>query len=292
VSFPITSSPWNKLLLGLIAGLMLGAGLALLREKLDHTINRPEEIENILLLPNLAVIPQAAPYLLEAGANGDGHRTPLDPPGAEAYRVLRTNLLFSQGSLKTLVVTSAAPGEGKTMTAVNLAAAVARQGLKVLLMECDLRRPSLTRYFDERSGVDLSDILLEGRAWREAIRPSGIPGLALLLASRAVPRAAEFLAGAEMKELLNQLSSQYDMVILDTSPLLVAADATILGAIADGVLLVVRTTHTDRSAIQQAVQQLSLVGANIVGTVLNDPEGAVARYGTYYDYSAAYEGGE
>jgi capsular exopolysaccharide synthesis family protein len=289
-SLPIPSSPWNKLLLGLLAGLMLGGGLALLREKLDHSINRPEEIEGILLLPNLAVIPQATTYLLESGANGGGRRSPLDPPGAEAYRVLRTNLLYSQGELKTLVVTSAAPGEGKTMTAVNLAASIARQGRRVLLMECDLRRPSLKRYFEEREGLDLSDILLEDRAWREAVRPSGIPGLDLLLASRSVPRAAEFLAGAGMKELLDQLASQYDMVILDTSPLLVAADATVLGAIVDGVLLVVRTTHTDRGAVQQAVHQLSLVGANIVGTVLNDPEGAVARYGTYYDYSAAYEG--
>lgn len=284
-SIPISTSPWNRLFLGLIAGLMLGAGIALVREKLDHSINRPEQIEEILLVPNLAVIPQATPYLIDSGTNGGG-RSLLEPPGAEAYRVLRTNLLFSEGKLKTLVVTSAAPGEGKTITAVNLAAAIARQGLRVLLMECDLRRPSLSRYFEGQNGIDLTNVILEDRAWREAIHPSGVPGLDLLLASRAIPRAGEYLAGADMKELIDEISHEYDMVILDTSPLLVAADATVLGAIVDGVLLVVRTARTDREALQQAVHQLSLVGAHVVGTVLNDPEGAVGKYSNYYyDYS-------
>lgn len=289
-SYPVPISPWNKLFLGLMAGLMLGGGIALIREKMDHSINRPEDIEEILLIPNLGVIPEAGPYLLESGSNGAGSRSPVDPPGAEAYRILRANLLFSQGGLKTLVVTSAAPGEGKTLTAVNLSAAIARQGLRVLLMECDLRRPSLNRFFkSQNGGIDLTDVLLGNRAWREAIYPSGVPGLDLLLASQAVPRAAEYLAGAEMKKLLDQLAVQYDMVILDTSPLLVAADAAVLGAIVDGVLLVVRATHTDREAVQQAMRQLSLVGARVVGTVLNDPEGSMARYKTYYDYSAEYE---
>jgi capsular exopolysaccharide synthesis family protein len=290
-AYPIPVSPWNKLFLGLVAGLMLGAGISLIREKLDHSINRPEDIEEALLIPNLAVIPAATAYLLEPGTgNGSGSRSPSEPAGAEAYRILRTNLMFSQGELKTLVVTSAAPGEGKTMTAVNLSAAIARQGRRVLLMECDLRRPSLKRFFEPRADTpDLSDILLEDRSWREAVHPSGVPGLDLLLANHSVPRAAESLAGPEMKNLLEQLSVEYDMVILDTSPLLVAADATVLGAIVDGVLLVVRATQTDRQAVQQAMHHLNLVGARVVGTVLNDPDGAVGRYGTYYDYSAAYE---
>lgn len=290
-AFPLQSSPYPKLLLGLLTGLMLGVGIAFLRERMDQSINRPEEIEEMLLVPNLAVIPQASRHLLEAqGSNGDSRsRDALQTEGAEAYRILRTNLLFSQGGLKTLVVTSAAPGEGKTMTAVNLAASCARQGLRVLLMECDLRRPSLGRYFENTGGSDLASVLLETGSWDEAIRPSGVPNLEILLAEKSVPRAAEFLAGPEMKRLLDEVSQRYDMVILDTSPLLVAADATVLGAIADGVLLVVRASQTDRGAIQQAVHQLTLVGARVVGTVLNDPEGAVARYGSYYDYSTEYE---
>jgi capsular exopolysaccharide synthesis family protein len=255
----------------------------------DDSITSPQEIEDILMVPNLAVIPEAAPYLLEKGPNGDGRGSGLESAGKEAYRILRTNLLFSQEDLKTLVVTSAAPGEGKTMTSVNLAAAYARQGKKVLLLECDLRRPSLGKYFENSTETDLVDILFENRDWRQSIQATKIPGLDVLLAGRSIPRAAEFLGGDEMKQLLEALTAQYDMIILDTSPLLVAADATILGAIVDGVLLVVRATRTDRGAVEQAVHQLGLVGANVVGTVLNDPEGSASKYGHYYDYSAEYE---
>jgi capsular exopolysaccharide synthesis family protein len=287
-ALPETNDPWMKVLFGLLAGAMLGIGVVLVRERLDHSINRPEEIEQILLVPNLAVIPETSTYLLESSTNGDTPRDAIEPPGVEAYRVLRTNLLFSQGGIKTLVVTSATPGEGKTITAANLAAACARQGRHVLLMECDLRRPALARYFEGAGEIDLSDVLLGGRPWREAIRPSGVTGLDVLLAGRS-SRAAEFLAGADMERLLKELSAVYDLVILDTSPLLVAADATVLGAIVDGVLLVVRTTQTDRNAVQHAVSQLTLVGAHVVGTVLNDPEGTVGRHGSYYDYTYTYE---
>jgi capsular exopolysaccharide synthesis family protein len=157
-------------------------------------------------------------------------------------------------------------------------------------MECDLRRPSLNRFFPgANQGIDLENVLLENRPWRDASYQSGIPGLDVLLASRAMPRAAEYLAGADMKGLLDQLTAEYDMVILDTSPLLVAADAAVLGAIADGVLLVVRATHTDREVVQRAMHQLALVGARVVGTVLNDPDGSMSRYKDYYDYSSEYE---
>lgn len=287
-ALPQPRDPWMKILFGLVAGVMLGGGVALVRARLDHSINRPEEIERFLLVPNLAVIPESSAYLIDSSING-GPRNASDPPGVEAYRALRTNLMFSQGNLRTLVLTSATPGEGKTITAVNLAAACARQGKRVLLMECDLRRPALARYFEDVGEVDLTDVFLQGRSWKDAIRPSGVAGLDVLLAGKAFPRAVEFLAGVEMERLLAELSEVYDLVILDTSPLLVAADATILGAIADGVLLVVRATHADRDAVQHALQQLTMVGAHVVGTVLNDPEGAVGRYGNYYDYTYAYE---
>jgi capsular exopolysaccharide synthesis family protein len=285
-----SSNRWIVLLLGLVVGLMLGGGAAVAREMFDESISSPHEIEDILLVPNLAVIPEASTYLLEHGSNGGGRSAAYESPGTEAYRILRTNLIFSHPRLKTLVVTSAAPGEGKTMTSVNLAAAYARQGLKVLLLECDLRRPSLGRYFENSPETDLGDVLFEGRDWRQAVQPTKLTGLHVLLAGRSsIPRAVEFLGGEEMKRLLQELSAEYDIVILDTSPLLVAADATVLGAIVDGVLLVVRATRTDRGAVEQAVHQLGLVGAHIVGTVLNDPEGNASRYGSYYDYSTEYE---
>jgi capsular exopolysaccharide synthesis family protein len=280
--------------LALVVGLMLGGGAAFAREMLDDSMSTPKDVEEALLVPNLAVIPAASAYLTDGATNGR-KADDIESRGQEAYRVLRTNLLFSRDQLKTLVVTSAAPGEGKTMTSVNLAAAYARQGLKVMLMECDLRRPSLSRYFkdstDSDIGNDIGSVLFDQRSWREAVHVSQIPGLHVLLAGRAFSQATESLGGEEMKKLLNELSSEYDIVILDSTPLLVAADATILGAIADGVLLVVRASQTDRAAVQQAVHQLELVGARVVGTVLNDPEGSVAKYSHYYDYSAEYEAG-
>lgn len=286
-ALPLRPNLWMKILLGVVVGLMLGGGAAVAKEMLDDSINSPQEIEKMLLVPNLAVIPEVSSHLL--ASNGDGRAKGYESQGAEAYRILRTNLLYSQEGLKSLVVTSAEPGEGKTMTSVNLAVAYARQGLKVLLLECDLRRPSLGEYFDNTQETDLTDILLENRDWRHVIQPTSIPGLHVLLAGQSIPRAVEFLGSEEMKRFLADISSEFDIVILDTSPLLVAADATVLGAIADGVLLVVRATRTDRGAVEQAVHQLGLVGANIVGTVLNDPEGSTARYGHYYHYSAEYE---
>jgi capsular exopolysaccharide synthesis family protein len=292
-ALPLPSKAWVKILLGLVVGLLLGGGIAVAREFFDDSINTPEELEKSLLVPNLAVIPAAGPNLLGPVGSGNGDRSDnlKDLQGTEAYRLLRTNILFSQEGLKTLVVTSAAPGEGKTMTSVNLAVAYARQGLRVLLMECDLRRPALWRYFENTNEQDLSSILLENYDWRRVVHATRVKGLDVLLAGKSLPKAAEYFSGVEMKALLKELSSEYDMVILDTSPLLVAADATVLGAIADGVLLVIRAAQTDRAAVQQAVQQLTLVGARVVGTVLNDPDGAVAQYGHYYDYSAEYEAG-
>ena len=171
----------------------------------------------------------------------------------EAYRTLRANLISSRWGLKSLVVTSAHPGEGKTTTSTNLAATYARQGLKVVLVECDLRRPSLGRYFGIAKEIDLTDVLFENHDWRTAIQLTRMPGLYVLLGEKSFPGAGERLGGPEMQRLLAELSEEYDMVILDTSPLLVAEDAIVLGPIVDGVLLVVRATRTDRRTVEEIV---------------------------------------
>jgi capsular exopolysaccharide synthesis family protein len=187
---------------------------------------------------------------------------------------LREALVESRWGLKTLVVTSAHPGEGKTTTSTNLAATYARQGRKVVLVECDLRRPSLGRYFGISKEVDLMDVLFQSHDWRKAIQLTRMPGLYVLLGEKTFPGAGESLGGDEMKQLLAELSAEYDLVILDTSPLLVAADAITLGPIVDGVVLVVRATRTDRATVERIVRQLREAGANVLGTILNDPESA------------------
>ena len=319
-SVPVRPIPWAQMVLGLVAGLIVGSGAAVAWERLTGGPDRgpvtaeaaaepgEEEGDTVLLprdeapaepllapetpavttpvaarerrpddvvapVPNLAVIPEVRPSLIEPALNGDFRPGPLQLAGIEAYRNLRTNLVSEWWGLKTLVVTSAHPGEGKTTTSTNLAATYARQGIKVVLVECDLRRPSLGRYFGITREVDLMDVLFEGQDWRKAIQMTKMPGLYVILGEKSFPRAGESLGGPEMKRLLAELSGEYDMVILDTSPLLVSTDAIVLGPLADAVLLVVRGTRTDRRTMADVVRRLRESGANVIGTILNDPEG-------------------
>jgi capsular exopolysaccharide synthesis family protein len=305
---PVRPIPWAQMLLGLVTGLLVGSGAAVAWERLvagrdlEPAVAEPpsgDEADMVFLprdellapaettaavassrapvvvapVPNLAVIPEVRPSLVEPPRNGDFRPGPLQLAGIEAYRSLRTNLVSEWWGLKTLVVTSAHPGEGKTTTSTNLAATYARQGVKVVLVECDLRRPSLGRYFGITREVDLMDVLFEGQDWRKAIQMTRMPGLYVILGEKSFPRAGESLGGPEMKRLLAELSGEYDMVILDTSPLLVATDAVVLGPLADAVLLVVRSTRTDRRTMADVVRRLRESGANVIGTILNDPEG-------------------
>jgi capsular exopolysaccharide synthesis family protein len=309
---PVAARTWWTLLLGLTVGLALGGVAAAVRELLaPRPRRRPiaragvrapvaekpavgadagaESTADGVAEPaaggaagepaavlNLGVIPEVTPSLAEPWPNGDFRPGPQQVAGLEAYRALQKTLVASRWGLKTLVVTSAHPGEGKTTTATNLAATYARQGRKVVLVECDLRRPSLGRYFGISKDVDLMDVLFHDQDWRRAIQLTRMPGLYVLLGEKTFPRAGESLGGDEMKRLLTELSAEYDLVILDTSPLLVAADAVALGPIVDGVVLVVRTARTDPGTVEAIVRQLREGGAHVLGTILNDPEAAGA----------------
>jgi capsular exopolysaccharide synthesis family protein len=313
---PVAARTWWTLLLGLTVGLALGGVAAAVRELLAPRPRRrptaragvrvPAAVkpaagadagaestgdavakppaggaagEPAAAVPNLGVIPEVTPSLAEPWPNGDFRPGPQQVAGLEAYRALRKTLVASRWGLKTLVVTSAHPGEGKTTTSTNLAATYARQGRKVVLVECDLRRPSLGRYFGISKDEDLMDVLFHDQDWRRAIQLTRMPGLYVLLGEKTFPRAGESLGGDEMKRLLAELSAEYDLVILDTSPLLVAADAVALGPIVDGVVLVVRTARTDPVTVEAIVRQLREGGAHVLGTILNDPEAAAGAPG-------------
>ncbi len=320
---PLWTTTSIKLGFGLMLGLFLGCGLAFLLEALNTSIRRPEDLEAALHIPGLAVIPR-----LQSGApgksgisglikSGDSHRlarttaeaigTVAQPfsIGTEAFRMLRTSLIWSDGAeqLKTLVVTSAAPGEGKTLTAANLSASFAHDGLEVLLVDCDVRRPKLHGLFRVPRSPGLLDLLAppngaKGSQVRSlsfgqdptdghdplehVLRPTPIRGLSLLSCGALPTNASNLLSGVRMRALLQELNHRFDVVILDTPPVLATADAGILGSLADGVLLVVRAGETDKSAAQRAYSQLTNVGARVLGAVLNDPKGAVSQYGDYY----------
>lgn len=321
-----------RLALGLLIGLMLGSGLAFLVERLNTSIRRPEEVERMVPVPGLAVIPLIAPArrgggrlagLLgrgrDSGVAQDGTRALPAPlsTGTEAFRMLRTSLVWSESgeSLKTIVVTSAAPSEGKTITAANLAVIFAHEGRRVLLVDCDVRRPKLHTMLRVprspgladllRSDADMAELSTRTQALEtdlplspdevpatDFIRSTGIRGLHLLPCGRIEPTMADLSSAARLRRLLGDLSKWFDVVIMDTPPVLAVADAGILGAMADGVLLVVRAGQTDKTAMFRAHQHLAQIGARVVGTVFNDPEGEVTGEGGYYypyDYAAQPE---
>lgn len=333
---PIWATAPLKLGLGLLLGFLLGMGGAFLLEAMNTSIRKPEDLEHALNLPGLAVIPRltngAAPAqrrlggLLPPGKKAEleaksstssplGGAQPFSV-GIEAFRMLRTSLLWcEQGdSMKTLVVTSSSPGEGKTMTAANLSVTFAYDGLRVLLIDCDVRRPRQHTLFQVPRAPGLMELLMpsgptadgagsltfnpgmgrseSGRPVTDVIRPTNVKGLSLLPCGALPTNASHLLSGVRMRVLLQELAKSFDLVILDTPPVLATADAGILASVADGVLLVVRAGQTDRVAAKRAHQQLVNVGARIVGTVLNDPGGEVSQFGDYYypyDYAAERE---
>lgn len=297
------------MLIGCLAGLLLGGGMAAVGEQLNTKLRRRDEIETLLGVTNLAVVPPiqgaaavrrfslgrgaaAAPALPRGSMdtsviNGERTRT----AAAEAFRTLRTNLMFSQAvqTLRTLVVTSAAPAEGKSTTAANVAAVYARQGLRVLLVDCDLRRPRVHTMFDVPREPGFTQYIMGQGNLSELAVATPVQNLRVLPAGTLPPNPAELLGSARAREVVRLLGDQFDLVIFDTPPLLMASDPAILGTLVDGVLLVLRAGRTSRDTARQAVRQLEAVGAHVLGTVLNDPDGKLPRYeGHYGGYSYGY----
>jgi capsular exopolysaccharide synthesis family protein len=304
------SGPLRTLLLGLVFGLMVGGAGAVVVDRANRSIRKREELEHLLRVPGLAVIPRLAPgaerrlqIRLPGGVrNGNGRvdaavagaslvaATRVHSLGAEAYRTLRTNLIFSPElqSLRSIVVTSPSGLEGKTTTASNLAIAFAQKGMRVLLVDCDLRRPGLHTLFGVPREPGLSQLLRGEAAVEEVVRVTDVERLTVLPAGPFPSvSATDLLDGGVMRSLIDALAADFDLVILDTPPVLATANAAVLGTQVDGVVLVVRAGQTDRDAARQALQQLAAVGARVVGAVLNDPDARVPHRRTDYDEEPA-----
>jgi len=305
---PMSRGGKKRVLFALLIGLMIGCGGALLLDRLNTSLLRREEVEGLLHLPVLAIVPRIAASgatglrkkLKVPMANALVRRAPdpadalitvtdLHSAGSQAYRKLRTHLIFSTGGdpLRTLMVTSPGAGEGKSTVCANLAVTFAQQHMRVLLVDCDMRRSRLHSLFGTGRVPGLTEVLARQGTLEEAIRPTTVEGLHILPAGTLVPNISELLGGAGMRAVMAELSARYDLVVVDTPPVLAAADAEILGVQTDAVLMVVRAGQTDRQPAQYAVQQLRAIGARVVGAVLNDPDEKVADYGRYtyyYDY--------
>lgn len=213
----------------------------------------------------------------------------------EAYKTLRTNTMFAlagQEGCKTVVVTSSLQSEGKSITALNLAISFAEAENRVLLIDCDLRRPKLARLLRKSSRAGLSNLLLDPSLLVEAILPSGIERLDVILSGDIPPNPSELLGSARMSALLAQLREKYDYILLDTPPVNMVTDAVVLAPKSDGVLFVVRAGRSERGPIAHAVEQLGYAQAKILGFVLDDVTTSSGSYGygkyKRYGYGRSY----
>jgi capsular exopolysaccharide synthesis family protein len=304
----------RKIALAVIAALLIGISLAVLIDGMNTSIRRRTDIERILQVPGLAVIPRLArprPRTAQNGSTdqvvrralpakrGNGKRklgidelvtvTDMRSASAEAYRTLRTNLIFSQAvqTLRTVLVTSASPGEGKTTTAANLAVSFAHHGMRVLLVDCDLRRGRIHKMFGIPREPGMTELVIGREEFDNVVRQTDVMGLYVIPSGNLPPNPSELLGGDRMRKVLSSLSEAFDLIVLDTPPLLAASDGAILSTLSDGVVVVLRAGSTQSDAAQQAIQQLMGVGARVVGAVLNDPDAKVPTYGGYYHYEYA-----
>jgi non-specific protein-tyrosine kinase len=282
---PVSPRPKINLALGLLVGLALGIGLAVLRESLDTSIKSIDDLQKILSTPVLGIIPE----------DNDARANPLISADqgnlrAEAYRQVRTNLQFIdvERSVKSVVITSAIPDEGKSTTACNLAIAFARTGARVLLVEADLRRPRTADYLGIEGAVGLTNVLLGQVPVGDVLQTWGTLPLKVLPSGPIPPNPSELLGSTPMIELVHLLGSHADIVILDAPPLLPVTDAAVLSTVCDGALIVARHGHTRRDQLLAADEAVTKVGGRVLGVLLNRVPRRGAGKGYGYEYGYGY----
>lgn len=301
---PIRPDKMRNIMFAVAAGLGLGIAVALTREALDNSIKSAQEIEKLTALPTLAIIPLSpirpeVDRLTALNPGGSNHagsdNAKLVPalavimkPGApvsEAYRALRTSILLSTAERppQVLLVTSSQPGEGKTVTALNLSLTMAQKGSRVLLVDADLRRPGISRVLGLTSTKGLSGILTGAYEDSSQVlsKIGAVEGLSLLASGPVPPNPAELLCSMKMEALIVRLRKEFDHIIIDSPPVLPVTDSTILSSIADGTIMIVECEATTRAALSRACRVIEHAGGKIIGTVLNKVD---ARRDGYYGY--------
>lgn len=277
----------QKVILGVLVGILLGLGGAFFLEYLDQTIKNAGDVERVIGVPVLGLIPYDAALAASNGKRAGVTiitRRGMDQPAAEAFRSLRTNVTFvgAERPLQLLSVTSPGPSEGKSTTVANLAVALAEGGQRTLLIDGDLRRPLLHRAFGLVQEPGLTDVLVGHAPTREAIRPEVVPGLDVLPGGSIPPNPSELLGSHAMLTLVGALRRDYHYILVDTPPTLPVTDASVVASSADAAILVLRSGDTEEVAAQRAVEQLRRVNARIAGAVLNAVSSRHDHYYTYY----------
>jgi len=292
---------WMNFLIGGLVGLAAGLGLAMMWEKSDSSVHTAEDVSQYLNLEVVGMIPMmhfgTKPKKRQRGnyvAMSDDQQmdacivTQNDPksPVSEAYRSLRTAFQLNTFTAppKTIMVTSTVPGEGKTTTAVNMAVTFADSGMKVLVIDTDLRRPHAHHVLNLDRGPGLADVLREGLDPKSVVRETGVDNLYAISSGRVPPNPSELIGSDRMKDLMDTLSKEFDIVICDAPSLLVVTDPVILSTGVDAVILVVSVNNARRETILRGKKLLDTAQANVVGAVLNGLEATRRNYYYYYYY--------
>jgi len=304
---PMPKNQTRYYALGLVFGLLIGLGIAFMLEFNDTTIKSNEDIEKHLALPVLGTIPHITTIKKEnikirrrsskSKSQMSTVQYPLhlqsfsgdDSVTTESYRSLRTNLSFVSPDhpLQAIILTSAGPGEGKSLTISNLAMAYAQMGKKTLLIDTDLRRPVLHHLFGMKREPGFTDLFTETPDYDLAIRPTGKDNLSIITAGIFSPNPAELIASNKMMQHLEYFKKHYDMIFFDTPPVLAVTDSMLLGSKVDGVLLVIKAHHTDKEVAVRAVNSIRNIGIKVLGVVLNDIN-LTSRYASYGYYKYYY----
>jgi succinoglycan biosynthesis transport protein ExoP len=289
---PVRPNRRTNMLLACLGGLVLGSGLALGMSRFDTSFKSKNDIEEALKLPILGFVPSVKPRA-RRGERCPEHVGLNDPASAvaETFRTICIGMLHGNGGglARRLVVTSAVPKEGKSLVAVNLAAALARGGERVLLVDTDMRRAGLLKVFNLRIWATLASYLKpdgETVTLNEVVYSTGVNNLDILPCDRPTRNPVELLESPNMKQLVREALRYYDRIVFDTPPCLGLADASLLAANADATLLVVRAFKTPRHLTERAREVIDNVAHNIVGIIVNDVD--AERHGGYYGYGRYY----
>ena len=294
---PVKPKKAQNILLAIVVGLSLGVGLAFFLEYLDSTIKIPDDIKHHLGIPYLGPIPA---FARDGADSGNPERKPsqdliahLSPKStaSESYRGIRTGILFSSAdsSPQVLLVTSAGPREGKTITAANVAITMAQTGGRVVILDCDMRRPKIHKVFEAGRDKGMSNILVGSCDVDEAVIPTAVPNVDIIPSGPIPPNPSEILGSHRMEGLIRTLRGRYERIIVDSPPITAVTDAVILSRIVDGVVLVIRSGEVHREIIKNALSQLKGVNARLLGAVLNGVEMGRDSY-YYYQYYYYYYG--
>lgn len=305
-------NPRANAAVSLLIGMAIGIGLAFFLEYLDRSLRTAEQVERVLRLPALGLIPSVSSksraYGYGYGNNsyygrltktkknavtGEEEDVPIEllphehPRSAiaEAYRAFRTSILLSRaGGIKTIAVTSTLPSEGKTTTAVNLAVVLGQLGRRVLLIEADLHKPRLHELFRISNRIGLVSVLAENVSLNEVIAKTSVPGVFVIPSGPNSPNPSGLLSSDSMKKLLQLVAANFDHVILDTPPVSLIADAILIGALIDGIVLTVLGGRTPREQVARTRDKLQRAHVRILGVLINNLEEDTAQYGKYYSY--------